>query len=175
VVRRAARAIFALGVCGAFASALAGCTDAEHDDEVAALGGEDPNVPQGPLHRAGQPCLVCHGGSGPAHQAFSVAGTVYTTQDDPTQPANGATVQLQDATGSAWHVTTNSAGNFFVLQSDWTPTYPMIVPAVVQGMASQSMVTLDNRAGSCATCHGLQHGPESQGLVYLNFRKPDGG
>jgi hypothetical protein len=46
------------------------------DADKAALGPEDPNVPEGPLHRAGQPCAVCHrdGGEDPT---FVFAGTVY--------------------------------------------------------------------------------------------------
>ena len=51
-----------------------------HDNEVAALGPEDPSVPPGPDHRPGQPCLVCHGGSGPASAQFAVGGTVYAAQ-----------------------------------------------------------------------------------------------
>jgi hypothetical protein len=68
--RRAFAWAFALGL------AAVGCDDPVHDDAVTALGGEDPNVPIGALHRPGQPCLVCHGGSGPAALAFSVGGTV---------------------------------------------------------------------------------------------------
>jgi hypothetical protein len=165
----------AAGFACVAAAAIAGCQDATHDMEVAALGGENPSVPQGPLHRPGQPCLVCHGGSGPASQVFSVAGTVYLYEADTNQAGVGATVQLEDATGSAWHLTTNSAGNFFVLASDWTPTYPMSVPSVSQGSNMQFMSTLDNRAGSCASCHGLQPGPESVGPVYLAMPAPDGG
>ena len=77
------------------------CYDPVHDQEVAALGGEAPGVPQGPLHRPGQPCNVCHGGIGPANLRFSVAGTVYQYSVSPSPAANGATVQLQDVTGFA--------------------------------------------------------------------------
>ena len=85
-------------------------------------------------------------------------------------PANGANIQLQDATGASWHSTTNSAGNFFVLQSQWSPTYPLTVPAIVDstGKINVLMSTLDNREGSCAACHGLTPGPDSAGQVYLN-------
>lgn len=174
MVRRVAWAASAAFVCLA-AAAIAGCQDATHDQEVAALGGENPAVPQGPLHRPGQPCVVCHGGAGPASQVFSVAGTIFLYEADPNQGANGAVVQMQDAKGSAWHVATNSAGNFFVLASDWTPTYPMTVPSVSQGNSMQLMSTLDNRAGSCASCHGLQPGPDSVGPVYVVGPAPDGG
>jgi hypothetical protein len=151
------------------AASLAGlsCYDPVHDQEVAALGGEAPGVPQGPLHRPGQPCNVCHGGAGPASLRFSVAGTVFVYASGG-QGANGASVQLEDVTGSSWHSTTNSAGNFFVLQSDWAPTYPMSVPGVVSGGTTQQMSTLDNRTGSCADCHTPTSGPDSAGPVYIN-------
>ena len=33
------------------------------------------------LHRPGQPCLTCHGGKGPGHVEFSIAGTLYKYPD----------------------------------------------------------------------------------------------
>jgi hypothetical protein len=171
-------------LAAAAAASLAGlsCSDPVHDQEVAALGPEAPNVPQGPLHRPGQPCNVCHGGIGPANLRFSVAGTVYQYAVSPSPAANGATVQLEDSTGSTWHSTTNAAGNFYVLQSDWAPTYPMTVPGVVYSGTTVTMSTLDNREGSCATCHTMTPGPGSAGQVYINTGaapnmggQPDGG
>jgi hypothetical protein len=169
----AAGVVFGAGSLGTLS-----CYDPVHDQEVAALGGEAPGVPQGPLHRPGQPCNVCHGGIGPASLRFSVAGTVYLYSAGSPPPAVGAQVQLQDSTGSAWHATTNTAGNFFVVQSDWAPTYPLSVPAVVDstGKTNVFMSTLDNREGSCAACHGLTGGPNSAGPVYLNMgTAPTGG
>ena len=65
-------------VAGLLTWALVGCfVDPVHDEQVAALGPEPAGESPGPLHRPGQPCLVCHGGLGPAHQSFSVAGTVF--------------------------------------------------------------------------------------------------
>ncbi len=154
------------------------CYDPVHDQEVAALGPEAPGVPPGPLHRPGQPCNVCHGGIGPANLRFSVAGTVFLYQFDSPPPAVNAQVQLQDVTGRSWHSTTNSAGNFFVPQSDWAPVYPMSVPAVIDstGKVDQAMSTLDNREGSCAACHTSSAGTDSAGPVYLNKgAAPSGG
>ena len=51
--------------------------DPVHDDAVSALGGETPGIPRGPLHRPGQPCLVCHDGASGDPAAFSMAGTVF--------------------------------------------------------------------------------------------------
>ena len=198
VRRMNAGSLVALGVVAAAAAAITGCPDAEHDREVAALGGEAPGVSPGPTHRPGQPCLVCHGGIGPAKVQLSVAGTVFAYRYDPAQTFQGAQVQLEDATGYLWHATTNSAGNFFILQSDWSPTYPLFVQSVMDpsqtvNMLSggrcaqtyvpcgsnccrgQTMITLDNRNGSCAGCHGLAQGTDSVGPIYVNPNAPDGG
>jgi hypothetical protein len=170
VVKRSSLSLARVGAAvAALMLGAASCYDPVHDQEVAALGGEAPGVSPGPLHRPGQPCNVCHGGIGPASTRFSVAGTVFLYASG-SAPAVGAQVQLEDVTGSAWHSTTNSAGNFYVLQSDWAPTYPMTVPALVSssGSTTQSMSTLDNREGSCAACHTMAPGTDSAGQVYLN-------
>src|SRR5262245_45474575 len=85
----------------ASAALLAGscALDPVHDSSVKALGGEDPEWPQGPYHRAGQPCAVCHGGQGPAKNTFLLAGTIYYTpgtKDEPGKPANNVEVRIRD-------------------------------------------------------------------------------
>jgi hypothetical protein len=149
-----------------------GCVDETHDLQVQALGGEDPNVPTGPLHRPGQPCLVCHGGSGPAHLHLSIGGTVFAMPKQ-TTPAVGATVEIEDFAGTFATVMSNEAGNFFIAASDWQPTYPLIVPLVSLGANSQQMQTHIGRDGSCATCHFDPAGPTSEGHIYIS--SPDGG
>jgi hypothetical protein len=165
----------AVVVIGVAAFASAGCNDPVHDQQVAALGPEAPGVSPGPTHRPGQPCLVCHGGQGPASLQFSIGGTVFLRPDQTSQPAVSAQVELEDALGNYWHTTTNTAGNFYVLQSNWSPTYPLQVPIVADstGMTSQVMGSLDNRDGSCASCHQPAEGPNSAGPVYLYMA--DGG
>jgi hypothetical protein len=140
-----------------------GCSDPLHDAAVDALGPEDPAVPEGPLHRPGQPCLVCHGGEGPAEKEFAVAGTVYAGPNDPT-PVPGAIVEvignnLRSGTASA-----NCAGNFFIAVDDFT----LVLPATttVAGAASKPMLTLLNRTGSCNDCHRGDPGPDSPGRVW---------
>ena len=157
-----------LAIAAAAPGGALSCYDPVHDQEVAALGGEAPGVSPGPTHRPGQPCNVCHGGVGPAHLRFSVAGTVYQYSVAPSPPASGAAVQIEDSTGSSWHTTTNSAGNFYVLQSDWAPTYPLTVPGIVYNSVTVTMSTLDNREGSCAACHATTPGTNSAGQVYIN-------
>jgi len=147
------------------AVAFHGCVDATHDEQVGALGPEDPAVPPGPLHRPGQPCLACHGGSGPASQQFSVGGTVYAVQGQ-SAPAVGATVQIEDVTGSVGNAQSNPAGNFYITVHEWIPTYPTL-PQVTLGSVSQQMTTHVGRDGSCADCHQDPAGPNSTGHIYV--------
>jgi hypothetical protein len=144
---------------------LASCVDATHDEQVQALGGEAAGVPRGPDHRPGQPCLVCHGGEGPASSRFSVAGTVYAVFKE-SAPAVGAQVQVEDITGAVRVPLTNSVGNFYISADQWEPTYP-IQMQVTLGPVSNQMLTHVGREGSCAACHQSEVGPASPGPVYV--------
>jgi hypothetical protein len=156
-----------------FIVAVAACNDPVHDAEVAALGPEDPSVPQGPLHRPGQPCLLCH-------SDFSLAGTVYN--EDLMTPYPGATVQLTDAVGSQHESTTNEAGNFYIRTSEWMPVFPIgsfvdeagtsifgvQVIGTINPMSPAQMITHIGRDGSCGSCHvGTSTTPQSPGRIYL--------
>jgi hypothetical protein len=153
----------------------AGCANPVHDDEVEALGPEDPNVPRGPLHRPGQPCLTCHGGQGPGGAQFSLGGTVYETRGS-TVPAVGALVQVEDIGGNYWTVPTNEVGNFFVTTDEFVPQYPIKLNVFSADLTiTQNMQTYSARQGSCAACHALPLGPTSPGPVYLQTTLADGG
>jgi hypothetical protein len=165
----AALALGVLLVCAA-PGALLGCNDATHDEEVAALGGEDPAVPPGPDHRPGQPCLTCHGGIGPAKEQFSIGGTVYAVEGQ-SGPATGAAVRVEDINGSIGTAQSNESGNFFITVQEWTPTYP-ILPQVTLGSVTQQMTTHVGRSGSCADCHAAPAGPTSAGPVYIAAGAP---
>jgi hypothetical protein len=166
-------AIGALAV-GAMTASFA-CVDTAHDDQVKALGPEQPGVAPGPDHRPGQPCITCHGGSGPATLQLSVGGTVYQYRDDTSQPAVNALVQIEDVTGKTWTVKTNTVGNFFVTEADFQPHYPTQMSVTsADGANSQQMGTLANRDGSCADCHTPSPGPTSPGPVFVAL-SPDGG
>jgi hypothetical protein len=168
-------ALFASIACACLAGL--GCVNNPvHDDEVESLGPEAAGVPPGPLHRPGQPCLVCHGPYGPAELQFSVGGTVYAGTGDPA-PAVGAVVQIEDVTGASTTADTNAAGNFYVLLRDFDPTYP-ILPQVSSsdGGIVQKMMTYVGRNGSCAECHASVTGPASAGpVVLVVLTEPDGG
>ena len=145
--------------------------DPVHDSEVAALGGERGSP--GPTHRPGQPCLTCHGGSGPAAAQFSVAGTAYKVKGQP-DPLVGATVSMTDVRGSKRALKTNSVGNFYVLLDNWAPANPIhnVVlsfpnPGNMPDPYAISMLTLVGRDGSCAGCHFDPVGPATPGSIYL--------
>ncbi len=131
--------------------------DPVRSNAVAALGGEAPGVPHGPLHRPGQPCLLCHGN-------FSVAGTVFV---DPLNrdPAVGVTVNLTDSQGHVFSDTTNAAGNFFITPEQFAPVYPMKVALQYNGM-TVNMTANVGRDGACAMCHSDPVSPSSPGHVY---------
>jgi hypothetical protein len=157
------RALFWLALT---ASAVGSC-DPVHDDAVAALGGETPGVPRGPLHRPGQPCVLCHDGASGDPRAFSMAGTVFAGGNT-LVPSVGATVSLQSADGATATAVTNAAGNFFLTPDAYTPRYPVHVTRITQGNVSVTMHSHIGTNGSCAGCHADPAGPDSPGHVYFN-------
>jgi hypothetical protein len=148
----------------------AGCSDPVNDDAQSALGGEKPGVPKGPLHRPGQPCLVCHGGWGPASPVFSLAGTVYQNEGG-TTPIADALVKLIDSKGRVHQAVTNCAGNFFVMQADFDPAFPVWAKVVFGQLGGKPfekpMGSPIYREGSCGKCHSDPRGPTSPGHVYV--------
>lgn len=152
---------------------LAACADPVHDQLVQSLGPENPNVPPGPMHRPGQPCLACHGGEGPASLQFSVGGTVYAVRNQP-QPAVGPCVQIEDIQGRYWtSAATNAVGNFFVAEADFSPNFPIRMALIsaldscATGGILQQMETYAGRDGSCADCHSKPANQTSAGPVYV--------
>lgn len=153
-----------LALALAIASALGGC-DPVHSDAVDALGGEAAGVRKGPLHRPGQPCTTCHDGALGDPPEFTVAGTIYQNEGDPT-PAVSATVTLTSVDGKTYVATTNEAGNFYTTPSQFQPGYPMKV-SVNFGQLAVKMTSEIGRNGSCATCHTDPAGPTSAGHVFV--------
>jgi hypothetical protein len=146
-----------------FSASAASCeTDPVHASAVAALPSEAPGVPVGPLHRAGQPCMTCHGGEGPASQTFAIAGTVFYGPGDDGRfvGVGNAQVVLEDDTQAQFTATTNCVGNFAVQPGDWPghPQFPVIVRVVAQAQQMTFDVPMQShvgREGSCASCHRL--------------------
>lgn len=147
----------------AIASGCAGF-DPLVDAEMAALGPEAPGVPEGPLHRPGQPCGVCHreGGEDPV---FAYAGTVYR---DPIEKiaVPDATVVFIDAGGRTFTTTTNCVGTFYVKRGEFLATPPVWV-SVQRIEFPWKMESPIHREVSCAKCHYDPLGPASAGHVYV--------
>jgi hypothetical protein len=146
--------------------------DPVHHDDISALGDEVAGVQQGPMHRPGQPCLLCHDGAFGDPSAFSVAGTVFEHLEGAVG-VDGVTVSLEDSIGSTYTATTNAAGNFYVDASRWQPHYPMTTSITPRSGQPIPMHTLIGWSGACATCHTSAVGPDSAGPVAISL--DDGG
>jgi len=135
------------------------------------LGGETPGVPAGPLHRPGQPCAACHDAEGPAATVFSLAGTVY--QDAMTlKPLPDARVHFIDANGKTYDTGVNCAGNFFVMNADYHPDFPVWV-TLFYGMNNGQPISVQMespiyREASCAICHQDPPSTDTVAHVYLS-------
>ena len=138
--------------------------DPVHEKAIVDLGPETPGIAQGPLHRAGQPCLVCHDGTA-ARPALSAGGTIYRVRGDAT-PLPGASVALSDARGSTLTATTNTAGNFYVDAAAWQPVFPLTTSVSFEGVTA-TMSTIIGQDGSCAACHSDPPTRISAGPVFL--------
>lgn len=134
-----------------------GCTDPTRERQIEALG---PNTePNGPDHRPGQPCLVCHSAGGPAEgKAFAVAGTIYKSSKVGEEGAAAVVVQFVDSNGGkpAAEYETGATGNFYVPIEDWPDLKFPIRVALYEAKdepPKQTMKSLINREGSCNFCH----------------------
>ncbi|MFO0734653.1 MAG: hypothetical protein U0270_02185 [Labilithrix sp.] len=151
---------------------LASCLDPVQSAKKDALGDEVSGVSEGPEHRPGQPCLVCHEGGIGSPPEFAVAGTVF--RDSASRVGlSDVTVRLQDANGVTHTEVTNRVGNFYVRPETFSPAYPMRVSLAYQG-ATVEMRTNIGRDGACATCHTGPRGARSPGHVYV-FDASNGG
>ncbi|MEO8874315.1 MAG: hypothetical protein ABI461_01910 [Polyangiaceae bacterium] len=144
---------------------IVACGDPSHDDAVSALGNDPNGIPNGPTHRAGQPCLTCHGGSGPGSPQFVIGGTAYAVKGQ-TDPLVKGMVHLTDATGATYGIPTNEVGNFYATTGEWSPVAPIHVSLTLAD-SEADMTTHIGRDGSCADCHTAAIGPRSPGPVYL--------
>jgi hypothetical protein len=102
----------------------------------------------GELMLPGTDCIACHqeGGSA-ADSPFTVAGTVFVSDDCP-EPVQGAVVHLVDDDGVTLALSANEAGNFF---TSAPLTMPLEVSVEYQGVEVHKPRPLN--AGSCNMCH----------------------
>lgn len=143
---------------------LMACADPVLDQAIEALGPEAPGVPKGPLHRPGQPCVLCHSDAGNA-PPFLLAGTVYVDAQS-LIPIDDVRVDFIDSFGETFSTTTNCAGSFIVRPQEYSPASPIWV-SMQREEVLREMETPIYRDGSCAGCHDDPAGPASAGHVYL--------
>jgi len=142
-----------------------GCQDPVHSDKVSALGPEPGPYRPGPLHRAGQPCTVCHGGKGPGKPQFDLAGTVFFSQLDQVG-LSSAKVVIYDQSGNTEAYYTNDVGTFVAGDGELGLDFPLWVAIEANGKRVR-METPIFRARSCAECHADPQSQHSVGHVYL--------
>ncbi len=172
---------FAMAALALGATITASCFNPVHSDDVAALGGEVSGVSPGPTHRPGQPCLVCHGGTGPGSPEFEIAGTIYEYRDVASGGVEGVQVRLTDVTGKVVPLTSNRAGNFYLPKDRETLSYPLAVELNDSRITDappgvKSMITTVGRNGGCAFCHVNNLNPADKTThmphVFLNVNPP---
>jgi hypothetical protein len=162
--------------------------DPVHSSLVSKLGPEAASIPKNELHRAGQPCVVCHGDEGPASAKFSIAGTVFygpgTATDMqgnliPLIGASGVTVYIEDDLGRTYPTTTNCVGNFFVSPSEYQPQYPLLITvagvpkgSLTMNTLQQSMHSQIGREPSCGMCHQVQSYLTQPGAIVNYYQTP---
>lgn len=152
-------------------------------DTADALGPEADGVEQGPLHRPGQPCQVCHGEDYTrGGVVFALAGTIYREAADRAGQRD-ADVTMTDADGRTFTARTNAAGNFFVevdtalsapqqrdegqLDIDFEPTFPITVEVARGDAEPRHMRSGIYREGACSACHLAEVNETSAGRVVL--------
>jgi hypothetical protein len=115
---------------------------------------------EGPLMRAGEDCLECHGGSGLPGEAatvadregarrWTVAGTVYGSGTAGSgDGVRGAKVHVRDAGGRSFTLETNRAGNFYTAE-------PVRFPLKVTITHGGRFVEMADEVtyGGCNGCH----------------------
>jgi hypothetical protein len=154
------------------------CLGTTPEEELAGSAGPDEGE-EGPTHRPGQPCLVCHGEDySPGGQVFVLAGTVYLRAGDE-RGLEDAEVEVTGADGAVHAVRTNRTGNFMIsvagddeAEDGWirlarAPRFPLRV-LVRSGALEKRMRNVIHREGSCAICHDRSGpGAASVGKVHV--------
>ena len=156
------------------AAAALSCANPVHTDAVAAQGGDSSGefngISPGPTHRAGQQCMVCHGGDGPGPN-FSFAGTIYITRGQP-DPAVNATISITDENNQTHDLISNDVGNFYITKDDWDAEMPANVKVSWTDSTGRKsdhpMISRIGNNGGCATCHyGLDNQLTHMPPVYV--------
>jgi hypothetical protein len=147
------------------AVAATGCEDPVLREREKSLGPDTGAYPEGPYHRAGDPCTWCHTEGGSA-DPLDLAGTVYARKRSK-EPLEGVVVRLFDRAGRQATLRSNLAGNFFFEQEELPLSFPLWVQLEYEGEVT-AMQTPIRRERSCAACHRDPASPSSVGHVFLS-------
>jgi hypothetical protein len=107
-----------------------------------------------PLMHPGMSCIDCHAkGEGPR---FLIAGTVFKslTEADNVYGVEGVTVQITDAKGNVFKLTTNASGNFYLQARGNTLVMPFTAKVISNG--KERAMGSAQSTGSCNTCHAAK-------------------
>ena len=109
------------------------------------------SVTESPEMHPGISCITCHSrGEGPQ---YVIAGTVYQDfgEADDCYGFEGADVQITDANGKVFKLTTNKAGNFFLSARGNSVAMPFKARVVYGGNTREMMSP--QGTGDCLSCH----------------------
>jgi mono/diheme cytochrome c family protein len=118
---------------------------------------------ESPLMDPGGSCIVCHASRG--GPKFLVAGTVYRELTEPNDcfGVEGAVVQLKDAKGKIWKLTTVASGNFYLQERGNALAMPFTVSVTYKG-GERKMMSQPS-SGNCAECHTAKGANGAPGRV----------
>lgn len=163
-------ALLALTTCG--------CGSPLRGEDIDSLGEEQGEKPS-EFHRPGQPCVLCHSAAGGVDPILSIGGTLFFESTDGTEakedlfPAAGFAVVVLDSEGKEHQMQSNDCGNFYVLEKDFKPVYPLATEIRNEsGAVTNKMVSRIGRSGSCGSCHLEQKSPQSPGVIRVADAKP---
>lgn len=156
-------------------SALVGCGNPSIDDKIATL--PNDGLTPSDAHRAGQPCVLCHGPYKGASPEMIIAGTIFAKDAaGKLIPAKGAevniTTSLDKVNGATPPLKTNCAGNFYLTHDQVftqfaldTIAFPLNVEIKCPNGSTQTMQGRISRDGSCGGCHTSKQDQDSPGLI----------
>lgn len=106
-----------------------------------------------PFMHPGMSCIGCHQGAGGEAPSYLSAGTVYTKLDeaDDILGVEGAVVQVTDAKGQVFKMTTNKSGNFFLRSRGASLSLP--ITAMVSFNGKERKMFGAKPTANCMLCH----------------------
>ena len=135
---------------------LTGCENEENEDETVISSYGDTES-----HRAGANCMSCHTAGGSGEGRFTLAGTVYQTDETTVYP--NTTVKLYTGADTSGElvitVEVDGKGNFYTTESvDWGTGLYATVSSDNETRNMTGVVT----TGACNSCHS------GTGVIMLN-------